>query len=158
MARAGELAVCYAPSINSYKRFQSASFAPTAIAWSVDNRTSGFRVVGSGASLRIECRIPGADANPYLAYAAALAAGLDGIRRRLPPPPIFEGDAYAARELPRVPKTLREAIDQFSASGFAREAFGEEFVEHYIHFLRTEQRKFDEAVTCWERARFFERG
>ena len=158
MARAQELAVFFAPSVNSYKRYQSASFAPTAIAWSHDNRTAGFRVVGNGGSLRIECRIPGADANPYLAYAAALASGLDGIRRGLAPPPMFEGDAYAAGELPRVPLTLREAIDRFAASDFAREAFGEEFVEHYIHFLRTEQRKFDEAVTCWERARFFERG
>jgi glutamine synthetase len=158
MAHAEELAVCYAPTINSYKRFQSASFAPTAVAWSEDNRTAGFRVVGKGPSLRIECRIPGADANPYLAYAAALAAGLDGIRRRLSPPPEFSGDAYAARELPRVPSTLRDAIARFEASVFAREAFGVEFVEHYLHFLRTEQRKFDEAVTCWERARFFERG
>ncbi len=158
MARAEELAVCYAPSVNSYKRYQSASFAPTAIAWSHDNRTAGFRVVGHGESLRIECRIPGADANPHLAYAAALAAGLDGIRRRIEPPQIFQGNAYAAKALPRVPNTLRDAIAKFESSGFAREAFGEEFVEHYLHFLRTEQRKFDEAVTSWERARFFERG
>jgi len=158
IARAAELAVCYAPSINSYKRFQSASFAPTAIAWSFDNRTAGFRVVGEASSLRIECRIPGADANPYLAYAAALAAGLDGIRRRVEPPDSVQGNAYAAKDVPRVPPTLRDAIALFEASAFAREAFGEEFVEHYLHFLRTEQRKFDEAVTCWERARFFERG
>lgn len=158
MAHAEEFAVCFAPSVNSYKRYQSASFAPTAIAWSHDNRTVGFRVVGHGQSLRIECRIPGADANPYLAYAAALAAGLDGIRRRIEPPPIFQGDAYAAKTLPRVPKNLRDAIAKFESSAFAREALGEEFVEHYLHFLRTEQRKFDEAVTSWERARFFERG
>jgi glutamine synthetase len=158
MARAQELAVCYAPTVNSYKRYQSASFAPTAIAWSRDNRTAGFRVVGSGSSLRIECRIPGADANPYLAYAAALAAGLDGIGRSLSAPPEFSGDAYAAKDLPRVPQTLPEAIRRFEESDFAREAFGEKFVEHYLHFLRTEQRKFDEVVTCWERARFFERG
>ncbi len=158
MAHAAELIACAAPSVNSYKRFQSASFAPTAVAWSHDNRTAGFRVVGEGRSLRIECRIPGADANPYIAYAAALAAGLDGIRRRTEPPPIFQGNAYAAREVPRVPKTLREGIEQFEKSAFAREAFGDEFVEHYLHFLRTEQRKFDESVTCWERARFFERG
>jgi glutamine synthetase len=158
MARAGELAACYAPSINSYKRFQSASFAPTAIAWSVDNRTAGFRIVGSGASLRIECRIPGADANPYLAYAAALAAGLDGIRRKTEPPDSLSGNVYAAAEVPRVPRTLREAIVRFEKSAFAREALGEEFVDHYLHFLNTEQRKFDETVTCWERDRFFERG
>ena len=158
MARSEELAACYAPNVNSYKRYRSASFAPTAIAWSHDNRTAGFRVVGEGESLRIECRIPGADANPYLAYAAALAAGLDGIERRTEPPPIFRGNAYAASEVPRVPGTLREALAKFESSVFAREAFGEEFVEHYLTFLRTEQRKFDEAVTCWERARFFERG
>lgn len=158
MARAEELAVCFAPSVNSYKRYQSASFAPTAIAWSHDNRTAGFRVVGQGGSLRIECRIPGADANPYLAYAAALAAGLDGIRHRIEPPPVFVGDAYAAKTLARVPRTLRDATAKFEASALAREAFGEEFVEHYLNFLRTEQRKFDEAVTGWERARFFERG
>jgi glutamine synthetase len=158
MSRAEELAVCFAPSINSYKRFQSASFAPTAIAWSHDNRTAGFRVVGGGDSLRIECRIPGADANPYVAYAAALAAGLDGIRSRTEPPAEFRGNAYRAEELPRVPKNLRDAIARFESSAFAREAFGEEFVEHYLHFLRTEQRKFDQAVTDWERARFFERG
>jgi glutamine synthetase len=158
MARARELAVCYAPSINSYKRFQSASFAPTSIAWSVDNRTAGFRVVGSGSSLRIECRIPGADANPYIAYAAALAAGLDGIRRKAEPPQEFAGNVYDAPGVSRVPGTLREAIRLFEASDFARIAFGDEFVDHYLHFLNTEQRKFDETVTCWERARFFERG
>ena len=158
MARAEELVACVAPSVNSYKRFQSASFAPTAVAWSRDNRTAGFRVVGEGPSLRIECRLPGADANPYIAYAAALAAGLDGIARRTEPPPIFQGDAYGAQTLPRVPATLRDATDRFESSAFAREAFGEEFVKHYVHFLRTEQRKFDEAVTDWEKARFFERG
>ena len=158
MSRAAELAVCYAPSINSYKRFQSASFAPTAIAWSHDNRTAGFRVVGEGDALRIECRIPGADANPYIAYAAALAAGLDGIQRMTAPPEEFRGNAYQAEDLPRVPKNLRDAIVRFESSAFARQAFGEEFVEHYLHFLRTEQRKFDETVTDWERARFFERG
>ncbi len=158
MAHTEELAVCSAPSVNSYKRYQSASFAPTAIAWSHDNRTAGFRVIGEGDSLRIECRIPGADANPYLAYAAALAAGLDGIRKRTEPPDEFRGNAYADTGLPRVPNTLRDAIVRFESSAFAREAFGEEFVEHYLHFLRTEQRKFDEAVTGWERARFFERG
>ncbi len=158
MSRAEELAVCFAPSINSYKRFQSASFAPTAIAWSHDNRTAGFRVVGEGDSLRIECRIPGADANPYIAYAAALAAGLDGVRRKAEPPEEFRGNAYQSEDLPRVPKNLRDAIARFESSAFAREAFGEEFVEHYLHFLSTEQRKFDETVTDWERARFFERG
>ena len=150
-------AAFYAPYVASYKRYQSRSWAPTAIAWSYDNRTAGFRVVGRGPSLRIECRIPGADANPYIAYAAAIAAGLDGIRNRIEPPEIFEGDIYAARELPRVPSTLREAIAELEQSDLAREAFGEDVAEHYLHFLRTEQRKFDEVVTCWERARYFER-
>ena len=158
MARARELAVCFAPSVNSYKRFQSGSFAPTAVAWSADNRTAGFRIVGSGASLRIECRMPGADANPYLAYAAALAAGLDGIERKADPGPAHSGNAYTAAEIPHVPRTLADAIPEFEKSEFARQAFGDAFVDHYLHFLRTEQRKFDETVTCWERSRFFERG
>ncbi|MGH7150756.1 MAG: glutamine synthetase, partial [Planctomycetota bacterium] len=158
MAHASELAAFYAPNVNSYKRYQAGSFAPTAIAWSHDNRTAGFRVVGEGNSLRIECRIPGAAANPYLADAASLAAGLKGIAEKIEPPPIFRGDVYAAKALPQVPKTLREAIAALEKSALAREAFGEEVLAHYLHFLRTEQRKFDEVVTCWERARFFERG
>ena len=151
------LTACYAPYVASYKRYQSRSWAPTAIAWSYDNRTAGFRVVGRGPSLRAECRIPGADANPYILYAAAIAAGLDGIRNRIEPPEIFQGDLYSAQELPRVPGTLREAISELERSDMAREAFGEDVFEHYLHFLRTEQRKFDEVVTCWERSRYFER-
>jgi glutamine synthetase len=158
LAHAAELTALWAPSVNSYKRFQSASFAPTTIAWSVDNRTAGIRVVGQGSALRIECRIPGADANPYIAWAATLAAGLAGIAGRIEPPPPFHGDVYAARELPRVPGNLRDAIALLEASRVAKEAFGEEVIAHYLHFLRTEQRKFDEAVTSWERQRFFERG
>jgi len=157
IAHAKELMVCYAPTVNSYKRYQSASWAPTRLAWSDDNRTAGFRVVGSGDSLRIECRIPGADCNPYLAYAAALASGLDGIENRIEPPPAFSGDMYAAADLPRVPSTLREATGLFEASAFAREAFGEEVVAHYAHFFRTEQDAYDGAVTDWERKRYFER-
>jgi len=157
MRHAADLAVCYAPSVNSYKRYQSGSFAPTAIAWSYDNRTAGFRVVGHGSALRVECRIPGADANPYLAYAAALASGLDGIDHQIEPPAVFQGDVYAAQALPRVPGNLRDAIARFEGSELARTAFGPAVVEHYLHFLRTEQRKFDEVVTSWERARFFER-
>jgi glutamine synthetase len=157
MAHAPALIAFYAPSVNSYKRYQEGSFAPTGIAWSYDNRTAGFRIVGHGPSLRIECRIPGADANPYLAYAATIAAGLDGIRNRIEPPPIFQGNVYQAADLPQVPRTLRAAIGELERSELAREAFGADVVEHYLHFLTTEQRKFDEAVTCWERARFFER-
>ena len=158
LAHAAELTAFWAPSVNSYKRFQSASFAPTTIAWSVDNRTAGVRVVGEGESLRIECRIPGADANPYVAWAATLAAGLAGIERRIEPPPPFRGDVYAAKSLPRVPGNLRDGIALLEGSALAKEAFGEAVVAHYLHFLRTEQRKFDEAVTSWERGRFFERG
>jgi len=147
----------YAPTVNSYKRYVDNSWAPTRLAWSYDNRTAGFRVVGKGASLRIECRIPGADCNPYLAFAAALASGLDGIRQQTEPPPIFTGDIYAAAHLPRVPYSLREATEGFANSAFARAAFGAEAVDHYAHFFRTEQQAFDRAVTDWERKRYFER-
>jgi len=157
MAHLQELTACYAPYVNSYKRYQEGSFAPTGIAWSYDNRTAGFRVVGRGPSLRIECRVPGADANPYIVYAASIAAGLDGIERGIEPPPIFQGDIYQAANLPRVPRTLRDATDAFEHGELARRAFGDDVFAHYLHFLRTEQRKFDEVVTCWERARFFER-
>jgi glutamine synthetase len=157
LAHADEMMVCYAPTVNSYKRYQSASWAPTRLAWSHDNRTAGFRVVGSGAALRIECRIPGADVNPYLAYAAALASGLDGIARKLDPPPAFSGDLYGAADLPQVPGTLRDATDRFEQSAFARAAFGDQAFEHYLHFFRSEQAAFDGAVTDWEYKRYFER-
>ncbi|MGD9763275.1 MAG: glutamine synthetase family protein [Candidatus Binatia bacterium] len=157
MHHARACALLFAPNVNSYKRFRAGSFAPTAIAWAHDNRTAGFRIVGHGPSLRVECRIPGADANPYLAFAATLAAGLDGIAKRMEPPPRFEGDAYAAADLPRVPATLPEAIAEFEASALFREALGGEVVDHLLHFARTEQRKFDETVTTWERRRYLER-
>jgi len=158
LAHARELAFFFAPNVNSYKRYQAGTFAPTAVAWSWDNRTAGFRGVGRGPSLRVECRIPGGDANPYLAYAALLAAGLDGLERELEPGPAFTGDVYAAGSLPRVPGSLRDAIAALESSDFAREAFGDAVVDHLLHFARTEQRLFDAAVTDWERARFFERG
>lgn len=157
MAHVPDVMPFYAPTVNSYKRYVDASWAPTRLAWSYDNRTAGFRVVGKGPSLRIECRIPGADCNPYLAFAAALASGLDGIRNQITPPDIFEGDIYAARHLPRVPYTLAQAVDQFENSAFAKAAFGEEVVEHYLHFFRTEQQAYDQSVTDWERRRYFER-
>jgi glutamine synthetase len=157
MAHAHETSLFFAPSVNSYKRYQAGSFAPTGIAWSYDNRTAGFRIVGHGDSLRVECRIPGADANPYLAFAATLAAGLDGIENHIEPPPAVIGNIYAARKVPRVPASLNQAIREFERSDFVRRAFGDEVVEHYLHFARTEQRLFDQAVTTWERARFFER-
>jgi len=157
IAHAAELMPFYAPTVNSYKRYLAASWAPTKLAWSYDNRTAGFRVVGSGQSLRIECRIPGADCNPYLAFAAALASGLDGIANRIEPPPIFRGDVYAAAELPDVPATLRDAVDSFEKSPFARRVFGDPVVDHYTHFFRTEQRAYERAVTDWDRKRYFER-
>ena len=157
LAHVPEVMVFYAPTVNSYKRYVDASWAPTRLAWSHDNRTAGFRVVGSGPATRIECRIPGADCNPYLALAASLASGLEGIKKQIAPPEAFVGDIYAAKNLPRVPHTLREAVDLFTASDFAKRAFGEEVVEHYSHFYRTEAAAYDKAVTDWERARYFER-
>ena len=154
---ARELMVFFAPTINSYKRFQSGSWAPTRLAWSYDNRTAGFRVVGRGQSLRVECRIPGADCNPYLAYAAAMAAGLRGIENQIEPPDCLSGNVYNAENVPHVPKTLNEAIDALANSTLARAALGDEVVEHYLHFYRTEQAAFDQAVTDWERIRYFER-
>lgn len=156
IAHTREMMVFYAPTINSYKRFQSGSWAPTSLAWSHDNRTAGYRVVGQGKALRIENRIPGADINPYLAYAAALASGLDGIRNQIEPPPIFAGDVYSARDLPQVPRTLREAISELEGSSFARRALGSDVIDHYLHFYKTEQNAYDRAVTDWERARYFE--
>jgi glutamine synthetase len=147
----------YAPTINSYKRYVDASWAPTRLAWSYDNRTAGFRVVGEGQSLRIECRIAGADANPYLALAACLASGLDGIANKIEPPECFVGDVYAARNLQRVPYTLAQSVEAFEKSEFAKRAFGADVAEHYAHFFRTEVAAFDKAVTDWERKRYFER-
>ncbi len=157
MRHARACTLLFAPYVNSYKRFRAGSFAPTGIAWSYDNRTAGFRIVGRGPSLRVECRVPGADANPYLAFAATLAAGLDGLAKRIEPPPMFRGDVYAARDVPRVPASLPEAIAEFESSALFCEAFGTPVVEHLVHFARTEQRKFEETVTTWERRRFLER-
>ena len=157
LAHARELTWFFAPTVNSYKRYSEGTFAPTRITWSVDNRTAGFRVVGAGPSLRVECRIPGADANPYLCYAALLAAGLDGIERKLDPGAAFAGDAYRSAELPRVPHTLADAIRELEASAFAREAFGDAVTDHLLHFARTELASFEAVVTDFERARYFER-
>lgn len=157
LAHVPDVMVFYAPTVNSYKRYQSGSWAPTRLAWSHDNRTAGFRVVGEGKGLRIECRIPGADCNPYLAFAAAIASGLDGIAKRIEPPDAFDGDIYQAQRLPQVPKTLRDATALFERSAFARRAFGDDVVAHYVHFFRTEQEAYDKAVTDWERRRYFER-
>ncbi len=158
MKHARAVSPFYAPYPNSYKRYVSQSWAPTNFAWAIDNRTAGFRIIGNSGSRRIESRIPGADANPYLAYAATLAAGLDGLANRIEPPPLFEGDVYGAQGFERVPANLREATDELEASAMLRCAFGDEVIDHYVHFFRTEQAKYDEAVTSWERERYFERG
>lgn len=157
MAGTSEMALMYAPTVNSYKRFQAGSFAPTRIAWARDNRTCGFRIVGNGPSLRIECRIPGADINPYLTYAAVIAAGLDGVANRTDPPPEQRGDAYQADNVPQVPATLRDATELFDRSTTARSAFGDAVVDHYVRLARLEQEAFDREVTDWELARYFER-
>ncbi len=157
LAHVPDFMAFYAPTVNSYKRYEDLSWAPTRLAWSYDNRTAGFRVVGHGQSLRIECRIPGADVNPYLAFAASLASGLDGIARKIEPPPVFEGDVYAARNLPRVPYTLAEAVDLFEGSEFVQTTLGADVASHYTHFFRSEQRAYERAVTDWERRRYFER-
>jgi glutamine synthetase len=157
LAYAPDFMVCYAPTINSYKRYVDGSWAPTRLAWSGDNRTAGFRVVGQGDGLRIECRIPGADCNPYLAYAAAIASGLAGIEQQLEPPPPFVGDAYHAGDIERVPRTLEHATALFSASDVVRAAFGDDVAEHYSHFHDVEVEAFHTSVTDWERSRYFER-
>ena len=152
-----ELALFLAPTINSYKRFTAGSWAPTTLAWGHDNRTCGFRIVGHGPSQRIETRIPGGDVNPYLAFAALIAAGLYGIEQELELPPSLEGNAYES-DAERFPHALREAVDALEHGTMARAALGDEVVDHYLNYGRVEQRLFDEAVTCWERERLFERG
>jgi glutamine synthetase len=153
-----ELALLVAPSVNSYKRYATESWAPTSVSWGRDNRTCGFRIVGHDHSRRVECRIPGADVNPYLGFAAMIAAGLDGIENRIDPGPELKGNAYAAAEAEPFPSSLREAVDLWEGSDLARRAFGEAAWRHYLNYGRTEQRLFDEVVTDYERARMFERG
>jgi glutamine synthetase len=152
-----ELAIFLAPTINSYKRFAAGSWAPTTLAWGNDNRTCGFRVVGHGATLRPETRIPGGDVNPYLAFAALLAAGLHGVEGELELPPPLEGNAYES-DAERFPHSLREATAALEEGTMARAALGDEVIDHYLNYARTEQRLFDEVVTCYERERMYERG
>jgi len=152
-----ELTLLYAPNINSYKRYVAGSFAPTAVAWGLDNRTCSMRVVGHGGlSLRVENRVPGGDVNPYVAVAAMIAAGLYGIEHELELPPEFTGDAYRS-DLPRVPANLRDAARLFGESEMALAAFGPAMVAHYLNAARVELEAFDGAVTDWERYRGFER-
>jgi glutamine synthetase len=151
-----DLAWMYAPTVNSFKRYQPESWAPTALAWGHDNRTCGYRVVGHGGSYRLESRIPGADSNPYLAFAATIAAGLDGIARGLEPPPRFDGNAYIAPDVERVPWNIVEAIDAFRSSKVAIEAFGEDVHYHLLNTAEQEWASFNRAVTDWERMRNFD--
>jgi glutamine synthetase len=151
-----ELTYLFAPNINSYKRYAEGSFAPTAVAWGMDNRTCALRVVGHGPSLRVENRVPGGDMNPYLGVAALIAAGLHGIENELSLEPELVGNAYTS-EAPRVPGTLREAAELFAGSTVALAAFGQEVVDHYANAARVELAAFDAAVTDWERRRGFER-
>jgi len=157
LAHARETSLFFAPNVNSYKRYMAATFAPTKIAWSYDNRTVGYRIVGHGAGQRVECRVPGGDTNPYLAMAAVLAAGLDGIAKGSQPPEVFCGDAYAAGQLPSIPATLEEALAEFRSSKFVSDAFGSQVAEHYVRFAEVELEKLRSAVTNWERRRYLER-
>lgn len=152
-----ELCLFFASTINSYKRYQPGSWAPTRMAWAFDNRTVGFRVVGEGNSFRLENRMPGADANPYLAFAAMLAAGMAGVREKLDCGKEYLGNAYLDTNLQRLPASLREAADLLERSKLARTAFGDAVVEFYVHHARLEIQAFDNAVTDWEKTRYFER-
>ena len=156
LATMADFTLLYAPNINSYKRYAEGSFAPTAIAWGEDNRTCALRLVGHGASARLENRVPGADVNPYLALAAMLAGGLYGIDHELPLPDPVAGNAYLA-DLPHVPRTLRDARDTFSDSAIVRALLGDDVVDHYTNMADVELAAFGSTVTDWERFRSFER-
>jgi glutamine synthetase len=159
MATAREMAWMFAPFVNSYKRYQLGSWAPTAIVWSHDNRTCGFRIVGEHKGNRVESRLPGADMNPYLGMAATIAGGLHGIKNKIEAPEMFVGNAYEAKDVPRVPSSLHEAIAEMEKSEVAREAFGDFVFEHLLNTARQEQIIFDnQTVTDWELERYFERG
>jgi len=158
LAHAREITWFLAPYINSYKRFQAGTFAPTKTIWSLDNRTAGFRLCGAGTKgIRIECRIGGADLNPYLAFAALIAAGLAGIEQKLKLEAPFVGDAYQGKALTEVPKTLREATELMRKSKMLRAAFGDDVIDHYVHNAEWEQFEYDRRVTDWELKRGFER-
>ena len=152
-----ELTLLFAPTINSYKRYAAGSFAPTAVAWGPDNRTCALRLVGRGPSLRVECRVPGGDVNPYLALAGLIAAALDGRSRSLPLPPPITGNAYSAPWLPQIPSAMHEALSMWACSSLARESFGADVVDHYATMARAELRAHRAAVTDWELRRYFER-
>ena len=147
----------FAPTVNSYKRYQPGSWAPTAVAWGRDNRTCGLRLVGHGAGTRVETRIPGADANVYLAFAAVIAGGLHGIEQGLTLDAPFEGNAYESKDVPRIPWNLVEAIELLDQSVVAKAAFGDDVHHHMVTTARHEWSQFNKAVTDWELRRNFER-
>ncbi|MEY3615063.1 MAG: hypothetical protein RLZZ518_63, partial [Actinomycetota bacterium] len=155
LAATRDFSILWAPTVNSYKRFQPGSWAPTAVAWGQDNRTLGYRVVGHGASTRVECRIPGADANSYFAFAGTIAAGLYGIRHRLQLSDAYSGNGYEANDVPRIPATLAEAADLWERSEIARECFGADVHHHLLTMARHEWSTFNNSVTDWERIRYF---
>ena len=157
LAHASEFTCFLAPNINSYKRFQAGTFAPTKAIWSLDNRTAGYRICGSGKAVRVECRVGGSDLNPYLAFAAQIAAGISGIENKMELEPEFKGDAYAAKKAREIPSTLRDAAVALKKSKMLRAAMGDEVVEHYVHAAEWEQFEYDRRVTDWEIARGFER-
>lgn len=157
IATGRELSWMFAPYVNSFKRYQPESWAPTALVWGRDNRTCGFRIVGHGHSFRVESRIPGADANPYLAFAATIAAGLHGIENRIEPPPAYEANAYEAEDVARVPWNIVEAIDELQESEVAKKAFGDEVHHHLVNTAKQEWARFNQTVTDWELRRNFER-
>jgi glutamine synthetase len=157
LATAREFSLLFAPNVNSYKRYQPDSFAPTALRWGVDNRTCALRLVGHGQGLRVENRVPGADVNPYLAIAGLVAGAVYGIEHELTLEPEFRGNAYGDAAAPRVPGTLRDALSLWEGSPVARAAFGDEVVAHYANNARVELAAFDAAVTDWELFRGFER-
>ena len=155
---AGDVTCFLAPYINSYKRFAAGTFAPTKAIWSLDNRTAGYRLCGQDSkAIRIECRVGGSDLNPYLAMAAQLAAGLEGIRQKMTLEPEFKGDAYGAEKVREIPNTLRAATEALDKSDMLRNAFGNDVIDHYVHAARFEQAEYDRVVTDWEVNRGFER-
>ena len=156
LATMREFTLFYAPNVNSYKRFADGSFAPTSVAWGLDNRTCAVRLVGHGPSARMENRLPGGDVNPYLALAAMLASGLHGIEHELELEPETTGNAYKS-DKPHVPHTLQQARDAFTDSKVARQVFGDEVVDHYTNMADVELAAFGSAVTDWELRRGFER-
>jgi len=157
IATAAEFCLLFAPTINSYRRFLPGSWAPTGIGWGVDNRTLGFRIVGHGQGMRVENRIPGADANTYHAFAASIAGGMYGVANRIEPPPPYEGNGYTATDLPRIPSTFPDAMERWRNSSIAKECFGDDVHHHVLNFAETEWLAFNQTVTDWERRRYFER-